>query len=307
MIWHLVRKGTIILVSLLFVATLTFVIMHAVPGDPFAQEQVIPEEVLKALHQHYGLDKPLFEQYVQYLQGIFLFDLGPSLRYQGRSVNEIIAEGFPISFVLGLEALVLSIAGGMALGAFAALYHLRWQDKLCLFIGILGISIPSFLLATFLQYLLAMKLDLFPVARWGSFSQSILPAVTLSAFPLAFIARLTRANMLDVLQQDYIPTARSKGINAFQLIWRHVIRNALIPILAYIGPLIAAVFTGSFIIEKIFGIPGLGQWLVASISNRDYPLIMGLTLFYSAILMVSMFLVDCVCCLIDPRMRNSTF
>jgi oligopeptide transport system permease protein len=303
MIRYLAEKGAILLASLLVVATLTFFIMHAIPGDPFTQDQAIPEEVLKALHRHYGLDKPLLWQYFLYLKSVCFFDFGPSLMYQGRTVNEIITAGFPISFFLGLEALFLSIIGGIAWGALAALYHLRWVDKLCLFVGILGISIPSFLLGSFLQYLFAIKLDFFPVARWGSFSHSILPALTLSALPFAFIARLTRANMVEVLQQNYILTAKSKGINAFQLIWRHAIPNTLIPILAYIGPLMGSIFTGSFVIEKIFGIPGLGQWLVNSITNRDYPLIMGLTIFYSAILMISVFFLDCICCMIDPRIQ----
>lgn len=301
---YLAEKGIILLLSLLVVASLTFCIMHAIPGDPFTQDQVIPEEVLKAIHRHYGLDQPLAWQYAHYLRGLIRLDLGPSLKYEGRSVNEVIGEGFPVSFLLGLEALCLAIIGGMTLGAVAALYHLKWQDKFCLLIGILGVSIPSFLLGTFLQYLFAMKLDLLPVARWGTFSHSILPALTLSAFPLAFIARLTRASMLDVLHQDYVLTAKAKGISSFQLIARHVLRNALIPVLAYLGPLVAIVFTGSFVIEKIFGIPGLGQWLVVSIANRDYPMIMGLTIFYSFILMLSVFIIDCLICMIDPRIQK---
>lgn len=305
MIRYLALKGSIILFSLLVVATLTFCIMHAIPGDPFSQEQAIPEEVLKALHHHYGLDQPLFFQYVHYMKEVFVnFDLGSSLKYQGRTVNQIIIEGFPVSFMLGLEALILSFIGGIVLGTAGALYHLRWQDQISLFIALLGISIPSFLLGIFLQYFLAMQLDLFPIARWGSFHESILPAIALSAYPLAFISRLTRANMLEVLHQDYILTARAKGINAFQLIWRHVIRNALIPVMGYLGPLISAVFTGSFVIEKIFGIPGLGQWLVTSVANRDYTLIMGLTIFYSALLMLCVFLADCASYWMDPRIMH---
>lgn len=301
MIVFAIKKAINLLISLFAVATLTFFIMHALPGDPFSQEQTMPEEVLKALHRHYGLDKPLATQYVHYLQNILIFDLGPSMKYPGRSVNEIIQEGFPVSFLLGLVSLLLSTFGGLLLGSIAALKHLQWQDRLCLFLGILGISIPSFLLASFLQYVFAMKLDLLPVARWGTISHMILPAVTLAVFPLVFIARLVRANMVEVLQQDYIVTARSKGINNFQLIRRHVIRNSILPLLGYMGPLTAAVFTGSFIVEKIFGIPGLGQWLVVSIGNRDYPVIMGLTIFYSSVLMMSVFLFDCLSRWVDPR------
>ena len=303
MIGYLAKKGMILLCSLFVVITLTFYLMHAIPGDPFASDQALPEEVLRALYKHYGLDQPLVAQYAKYLNGILHFDLGPSLKYQGRTVSEIIAEGFPVSFLLGLEALCLAVIAGVSLGAIAALYHLRWQDHFTLLIAILGISIPSFLIGTFLQYLFAMKLNLLPVARWGTFSQQILPAITLAAFPLAFIARMTRTTMLEVLQQDYIIFARSKGLSIFYIFRRHVSRNALLPVITYLGPLTATVFTGSFVIEKIFGIPGLGQWMVASISNRDYTVIMGLTIFYSAILMLSIFIVDLIGCFIDPRIQ----
>lgn len=303
MFGYLIKKGCILFISLFVIATTTFFLMHAIPGNPFEQEQAAPEEVIKALNQHYGLDQPLMVQYAKYLKGILHFDLGPSLKYPGRTVNEIIVEGFPVSLALGLESLCLSVFGGIALGALAALHHLRWQDHLTLLIAVLGLSVPSFLLGTLFQYLFAMKFDFFPVARWESFNSTILPACTLAAFPLAVIARLTRANMIEVLQQDYILTARSKGLNSFQIIVRHALRNALIPVIAYLGPLIAAVFTGSFVIEKIFGIPGLGQWVVLSISNRDYTLIMGMTLFYSAILMLCVFLVDVIYGMLDPRVR----
>lgn len=291
---YLIKKGLILLGSLLTVITITFFLMHSIPGDPFTNDQVIPEEVLKTLHHHYGLDQPLFTQYLNYLDSILHFDFGPSLKYPGRTVNQIIGQTFPISLSLGIEALFISIVAGIAFGAIAALQHLQWGDRLAMLLVILGISVPSFLLGTFLQYFLAIKLDLLPVARWGSFSHTIMPALSLAAFPMAFIARLTRANMIEVLQQDYIVTAKSKGLNSFQIIRRHVIRNALIPVIAYIGPLIAAIFIGSFTIEKIFGIPGLGQWFVASISNRDYTVIMGVTILYTTILLVSVFLVDLV-------------
>lgn len=300
---NILKKGLILLLSLFIVASLTFFLMHTIPGDPFTQERAIPEEILKAMYKHYGLDQPLYVQYGKYLQGLVTGDLGPSFKYQGRTVNEIISEGFPVSLCLGLEALFIGIMGGVFLGTLAAMHHKRWQDHLTMVIAVLGISVPSFILATFLQYIFAMKLDLLPVARWGSFSQSILPALSLSAMPMAFIARLTRANMVEVLQQDYIQTAKSKGLNPFQVVFRHVLRNALLPVVTYLGPLTAAILTGSFAIEKIFGIPGLGQWFVMSITNRDYTVIMGTTVFYSAILMLSVFLVDIMYCFIDPRIK----
>ncbi len=281
--------------------------MHLIPGDPFVQDKAIPEEILRALHKHYGLDQPLIVQYAKYLKGILHFDFGPSFKYQARSVNEIIAQGFPVSLCLGAQAFFLAVSGGILLGTIAAFHYQRWQDYLTMIIAVIGISVPSFILASFLQYLFAMKWDILPIARWGSFSQSILPAVSLAALPMAFIARLARSSMVEVLQQDFIQTAKAKGLNPFNIAVRHVFRNALFPVITYLGPLSATVFTGSFAIEKIFGIPGLGQWFVNSITNRDYTMIMGTTIFYSALLMFCIFIVDILYCLLDPRIkwRNS--
>lgn len=303
MIRFLAKKATILCFSLFIVITFTFFLMHAIPGDPFVQDKAIPEEILKALHKHYGLDQPLPIQFIKYLNGLLHFELGPSFKYEGRLVNEIIADGFPVSFCLGMEALCIAIFGGITLGSIAAVNYLNWQDRLTMILAVIGISVPSFILASFLQYLFAIKLDLLPVARWGSFSQTIMPAVSLAALPMAFIARLTRTNMIEVMQQDYIQTAKSKGLNSFQILMRHVIRNALLPVITYLGPLTAAILTGSFAIEKIFGIPGLGQWFVTSITNRDYTVIMGTTIFYSALLMLCIFIVDLLYCFIDPRIQ----
>lgn len=300
---YLIKKVGILLFSLFIVITLTFVLMHTIPGDPFVQDKAIPEEILQALHKHYGLDQPLIVQYGKYLNGILHFDLGPSFKYQGREVNEIIAQGFPVSLCLGVEALLLAVGGGIFLGGVASFNHQRWQDYTMMVIAVIGISVPSFILASFLQYLLAMKLDLLPVARWGSFSQSIMPALSLAALPMAFIARLSRANMVEIIEMDYILTAKAKGLSPLQVAMRHVLKNAVFPVITYIGPLSAAVFTGSFAIEKIFGIPGLGQWFVTSITNRDYTMIMGTTIFYSALLMLCIFIVDFLYCLLDPRIQ----
>lgn len=299
----LVKKLLILFVSLFMVASVTFALMQIIPGDPFTQEKAVPEEILKAMYHHYGLDKPWYVQYWNYLKGLATWDLGPSFKYQGRTVTDIIREGFPVSMVLGLEALTLSIFFGIGLGCIASLKHLKWQDHLSMVVAVLGISIPSFILATFLQYLIAMKLDLLPVARWGTFDHSILPAISLAALPTAFIARLTRSNMVEIMQQDYIQTAKAKGLSSFHIVMRHALRNALLPIVTYLGPLTTAILTGSFAVEKIFGIPGLGQWFVMSITNRDYTVIMGTTVFYSAILMFCVFLVDILYCFIDPRIQ----
>ena len=300
---YILKKIFIFLASTFFIITLTFFLMKALPGDPFIQEREIPQEILTALHKHYGLDKPLYIQYLKYLKGFVQFDLGPSFIYQGRTVNQIIKEGFPVSFVIGVEALFLSIFLGLTCGSIAALKRNKWQDSMVMIIAILGISLPNFLLATVLQYVFAIKFHLLPVARWGSFAHSILPAIALTAMPTAFIARLTRSNMIEVLEQDYIKTAYAKGLNHYQVILKHGLRNGILPIISYLGPISTYVLTGSFVIEKIFGIPGLGQWLIHSISNRDYTVIMGLTIFFSMMLMTVVLITDILMVFIDPRIK----
>ena len=210
---------------------------------------------------------------------------------------------FPVSFILGLEAVTIALFSGIILGTLAAVKRSRWQDSLAMILAVVGISVPNFIMATFLQYLFSMKMDLLPVARWGSLVHSILPALSLAALPTAFIARLTRANMVEVLEQDYVQTARSKGLSTRQVVLKHVLKNSLFPVLTYLGPLTSAILTGSFIVEKIFGIPGLGGWFVNSITNRDYTVIMGVTVFYSALLMLCVLAVDLMYTIIDPRMR----
>ncbi|MCB1072690.1 MAG: ABC transporter permease [Chlamydiia bacterium] len=300
---YLVRKIFILAGSLFIVATMTFFLMQAAPGDPFMQEQAVPEEIMKSMYAHYGLDQPWYIQYVKYLKGLITWDLGPSFKYEGRTVNDIIREGFPVSLILGLEAITLSLFTGIILGTIAAIRRSRWQDHVAMIVAVIGISVPNFIMATFLQYLFAMKLDLFPVARWGGLSHTILPALSLAALPTAFIARLTRANMVEVLEQDYVQTALSKGLSTRQVVFKHVLKNSLLPVITYIGPLSSTILTGSFIVEKIFGIPGLGGWFVTSITNRDYTVIMGVTMFYSAILMLCVFLVDLLYTLLDPRIQ----
>lgn len=290
-------------VTLYIIITTTFILMKVIPGDPFADEKAVPKEIKAALYEHYGLNDPLHVQYFRYLSRICHWDLGPSFKYKGRSVNEIIRDGFPVSAILGLEALLLSLSLGVTLGSIAALKHNQWQDRLCMVIAVAGISVPSFILATLLQYVFALKLGLLPVARWGTIAQSILPAISIAALPTAFIARLTRSNILEILQQDYVKTAQAKGLSDPSILVKHVLRNALVPVIAYLGQLVVNILVGSFIIERIFGIPGLGQWFVTSITNRDYTVIMGVTVFYSAILLIAIFLVDVVSALIDPRIQ----
>ncbi len=302
---YLIKKISICLFSMFIIMSATFFLMKLIPGDPLMQEQEMPKEVMTALYKYYGLDQPLYIQYFKAIKGFFTLDFGPSMIYEGRTVNQIIKEGFPITLTLGLEALTLSLFLGISLGSFAALKKNQWQDSFSMIVAIIGISLPNFLFATLLQYIFAIKLNLFPIARWGSFAHSILPALSLAALPTAFIARLMRSSMAEVLKQDYIKTAYAKGLSTYSVICRHALRNAILPVISYLGPITAKFLTEVFVIEKIFGIPGIGQWLILSISNRDYTVIMGLTVFFSFILISVIFIVDIIYRLIDPRIEKA--
>jgi oligopeptide transport system permease protein len=277
--------------------------MHAIPGGPFTAEKQLPPEIIKNINARYHLDDPLIKQYWDYLKNVVCFDLGPSFKYPGRTVNDIIGDGFPISATLGIVAILVAIGFGIPAGIVSALHQNKWQDSLIMFLAIIGVSAPSFVTATLLQYLFAYKLRWFPPALWGTPSQLVLPVIALAAFPMAFVARLTRSSMLEVLSQDYIRTARSKGLNQFRVVWRHVLKNALIPTIAVLGPLTATLLTGTFVIEKIFAIPGLGRHFVTSIYNRDYTIILGVTLFYAAVVLLMSLIVDIIYAIIDPRIK----
>lgn len=305
MIKIIAKKLVYAALSLLFVVTLTFFLLKAIPGDPFQQEQALPTEIYEALRDHYGLNDSMHVQYVRYIQQLISFDFGPSLIYKGRSVTHIIMEGLPISALLGAAALSLAIPCGILLGVAAATHMHRWQDACVSLVAIIGISVPSFILATLLQYILGIKLGALPIARWGTFAQVVMPALSLAALPTAFIAKMTRAKMIDELTQGYVTTAQAKGVSNAAVVFRHVLRNAIIPVISYIGPLTASIITGSFIVEKIFAIPGLGYWFVTSVSNRDYPLIMGITVFYCFLLLMASLAVDLACLWIDPRLARS--
>ena len=285
------------------IITVTFVLMHAIPGGPFTAEKALPEAVMKNIEARYRLNDPLPKQYVDYWANLLQGDLGPSFKYESRTVNEIIAEGFPVSAELGLIAVSFSVLIGVPAGMAGALYQNRWPDHLVMLLATVGISVPSFILATVLIYIFALWLQLLPAAMWGSPEYVILPALALAGMPTAFIARLTRSSMLEVLAQDYIRTARAKGIAPFKILWLHALKNALLPVVTYLGPMIAAIFTGSFVIESIFAIPGLGRHFVTSIYNRDYTVILGITVFYSALLVLMNFLVDLAYLWLDPRIK----
>ena len=285
------------------IITVTFVLMHAIPGGPFTSEKALPEAVMKNIEARYRLNDPLPKQYLDYWSNLLQGDLGPSFKYESRTVNEIIAEGFPVSAELGLIAVSFSVLIGIPAGMAGALYQNRWPDHLVMLLATVGISVPSFILATVLIYIFALWLQLLPAAMWGSPKYVILPALALAGMPTAFIARLTRSSMLEVLAQDYIRTARAKGIAPFRILWLHALKNALLPVVTYLGPMIAAIFTGSFVIESIFAIPGLGRHFVTSIYNRDYTVILGITVFYSALLVLMNFLVDLAYLWLDPRIK----
>jgi ABC-type dipeptide/oligopeptide/nickel transport system permease component len=303
MIFYILKRITTALLALFVIATLTFVLMNLIPGDPFTNEKSVPEQVLKNLRAHYGLDQPLIIQYFKYMAGIMTLDFGPSITSDTRTVNELILSGFPVSAVLGIQALVIAVVFGMTLGIIAAIKHNGWLDYLSMVIAILGLSVPSFVLSTVLINYFAIKLEWLPVATWGTWKHTVLPSLALAVGPLAYIARLTRSSILEVLSSDYVQTAIAKGVTGSRLIFRHILRNALIPVVTVLGPISAGILTGSFVIEQIFGIPGIGKYFVQSISDRDYPVILGTTIFYSAILILFILIIDLTYGFLDPRIK----
>ncbi|MDX8431739.1 MAG: ABC transporter permease [Candidatus Algichlamydia australiensis] len=303
MLRFVLRKISNIFFSLFCVATITFILMKVIPGDPLMKEQAVPEEIMKQLYAHYGLDQPLYIQYGKYLKGVATFNLGPSFTNEGQTTGSIIKQALPYSFALGIQALILSITCGITLGSLAACYQGKWVDRLTMVIAALGISIPNYLIGALIQYLFAIKLGWLPVARMSSFAHTIMPTLSLAALPTAYIARLTRAQMIEVLSQDYVMTAYAKGLSKARVIFRHVLKNSLTPVVTYLGQLMSLLLTGNFVIERIFGIPGLGGWFVKSVINRDYTVIMGITIFYSAVLMGFIFLTEILYLYLDPKVR----
>ena len=290
-------------IVLWIVITITFFLMHAIPGGPFTAEKSLPPYVLHSIEERYKLNDPLYKQYGDYLCNLIQGDLGPSFKYPGRSVNDIIKDGFPVSFKLGIEAILIAIIIGIPAGILAGVKKDKWQDRAVNFFTTLGVAVPSFVVAAFLIYVLSTKLHLLPAAMWNGWRYEIMPALALSGMPMSFIARLTRSSMLDILSQDYIKTARAKGLSWSKVLIKHALPNSLIPVVTYLGPMTASILTGSFVIETIFAIPGLGQYFVTSIYNRDYTVILGVTIFYSVIVIVLNMVVDLLYPLLDPRIK----
>lgn len=300
---YILRRIAGALVVIWAVTTLTFLLMRAIPGGPFTAEKKLPKDVLIQVEARYHLNDPLWKQYTDYMTNILHFDLGPSYQYEGRQINDIIAESFPVSAQLGIGALVVALIGGVTAGIISALRPNSWVDYLVTFGSTLGISVPSFIKAALLAYVFAYTLHWLPAALWRGPSYMVLPILTLSAQPMAFLARLTRAGLLEVLKSDYIRTARAKGLSTTEIVLKHALGNAILPVVTYIGPLAAGLLTGSFVVETIFAIPGLGSYFVTSIYNRDYTLTLGVTIFYSALIVCFNLLVDVVYPLIDPRVN----
>jgi len=278
--------------------------MHAIPGGPFTTEKKLPPQVKASIEAKYHLDDPVWKQYGDYLGGVITGDLGPSYKYEGRSVNYIISDAFPISAQLGLLSLIVAVVGGIAAGAISAMRPNGIVDYAVTVLSTIGISVPTFIIGAVLVYVVGFELGWFPVALWRGPSYMVLPVLTLAAQPMAFIARLTRSGLLDVYQQEYIRTARAKGLGSWTILTRHALGNAILPVITYLGPLAASLLTGSFIVETIFAIPGLGQYFVTSIYNRDYTVILGITIFYSALVVFLNILVDMIYPLIDPRVTT---
>jgi oligopeptide transport system permease protein len=293
--------------TLLAMALVTFLVMHATPGsplDPVAEgANPLSPEAQKNLAAAYGLDKPLWEQFVIFVGRAVRGDFGQSFIYKTRSVAEILAETFPTSLLLGSMALALAVAGGVSLGILAAVYQNRSWDYLSVLLATLGVSVPNFVLAVFLIVLFSLLIPIFPTGGWGSPRDWVLPTVTLALGPLGIIARFTRSSMIEVIRSDYVRTARAKGLAEQPVVLRHVLRNALIPVVTLLGPMFAAVGTGSFFVESIFRVPGMGRFFVLSMTGRDYPMIMAVVLLYGAFLAVMNLAVDLVYGTIDPRIR----
>lgn len=303
MLRYILKRLLIMLVTLWVIVTLTFILMVTIPGSPFNSERGTNEVVQANLEAHYNLDEPYIVQYFLYLKSIVTFDFGPSIKQPSQTVNDMLMRGFPISFELGIITIIVAVLSGVTLGVFAALKHNQIIDYVAMGFAVLGISIPNFVLATLLIQQLAVNIELFPVARWLSPAHMILPITALATGPMAIIARLTRSTMLEVLTQDYIKMARAKGLSPWKIVIKHALKNALMPVITIMGTLLAGILTGTFVIEKIFAVPGMGKYFVESINQRDYPVIMGTTVFYSAFLIIMLFLVDIVYGLIDPRIK----
>jgi len=293
------------ILSLLVLITVTFFLMHAIPGGPFSpsQEKKVPASVLKRIEAMYGLDKPPHEQYFNYLKNLLQGNFGISFKIEDMTVNELIDNGFPVSARIGLVAIIFSLGIGVPLGIMSAVKRGRWMDWFSMVFATIGISVPSFVLTVLLMYLFCVKFHLLPVFGLDTWKHYVLPVTGLAVGPISYIARLMRSSMLEIMRQDFINTTRSKGVSEFIVITRHALRNSVIPVVTYLGPLIAGLLTGSFVVERLFSIPGIGRYYISSIGDRDYSVILGMTIFFGVFIVISNFVVDILCVIIDPRIK----
>ncbi|QEG34478.1 ABC transporter permease [Bythopirellula goksoeyrii] len=305
MIRFMLRRLFWMAITLLVVFTVSFFLMRSVPGGPFDRERVLEPEIMKNIEKRYNLDKPLYQQFLLELGKVLRGDLGYSYKINDYSVNEIIAEGLPISVALGSLALVFATTLGLVAGVTSAVLRGTWGDVLLMLIATLGIALPNFVIAGICIILFVFLIPLFPAAGWGNFNQLVLPAFCLGAPYAAYIARIARTSMLDVLSQDHIRTARAKGVGPLRLILVHALRGALLPVVSFIGPAVAGILTGSLVVEQIFAIPGLGSHFVQAALQKDYTLAMGLVLLYTVLLYSMNWLVDLSYALLDPRVELS--
>ncbi|MHC9532119.1 oligopeptide ABC transporter permease [Dellaglioa sp. L3N] len=300
---YLVKRIFYMLLTLFLVATITFFLMKLMPGSPYANQQKMTTEQLHIMNEQYGLNKPVWQQYAIYLLGLIKGDLGTSFQYSNQPVSYLISSRIGPSGQLGLQAIIFGLLIGIVIGAIGAINKNTWIDTSSTILSILGISIPSFVLAVLLQYYVGLKLGWLPIADWGGFSYTILPTIALGVGPLAETARFIRTEMVDVLSSDYIELAKAKGLTKFGVVFHHALRNSLIPLVTLIGPYTVALMTGSMVVENIFSIPGIGEQFVKSILTNDFPTIMGVTMLYSAGLVVVILLTDIIYGIIDPRIR----
>ncbi|MDF2686883.1 MAG: ABC-type dipeptide/oligopeptide/nickel transport system, permease component [Clostridia bacterium] len=303
MLKYIIKRTFYAILTIWIVATLTFTLMYMVPGGPFLAEKTPSEATLAALNEKYGLDKPKIEQYKNYMVNFLQGDLGPSIKQRGRQVGQIISSGFAVSAKVGGIAILLAVCVGVPLGSISAFNRGKWLDNTIIIITTCGIAVPSFVVATVLMLILSVELNLLPTYGLTSWQNYIMPVMSIAFYPTAYITRLMRSSMLEVLGQDYMRTAKSKGLSQFWMLFKHALRNAILPVVTYLGPLLAYTLTGSFVVEKIFTVPGLGNEFISSIINRDYTMIMGTTIFLATLVILMNLLVDIIYKIVDPRIK----
>lgn len=303
MITYIIKRILSSIPTLLILVTLVFFLLRMAPGGPFDGDRAFPPEVMASIQKHYGLDQPVWKQYLIWIQGIVSGDFGESFHYTGKPVSELVVESIGPSMILGLCALFFSVLFGVPLGVLSAWRQGTWLDSSAMFLAVAGVSLPSYLVASILVLIFALGLGWLPPALWEDPSSAVLPILTLGLRPMAIVARLVRSSVLDILSSDYIRTAHAKGLSHFTVLFKHALRNALIPLLTILGPLFASLVTGSFLVEMVFQIPGLGKYFVSAVLNRDYPMVMAVTVTYGFFLIFSNLLSDLACAWADPRIR----